>query len=162
VVVIGFDPFLSGLEKLVAFPLLVSNSVDLLASSGVDPWVAPGQPVLLPVSTEALEVSLARPDGTVTPLDPRAGAARIDSTDQVGPYLLRQRLPDGQVLARTFNVALFGETEADVAPRDLPAWPAAALLENAAPRPGPPIWLPFAALALALLGLEWLHYARRG
>ena len=162
VVVIGFDPFLSGLEKLVAFPLLVSNAVELLADSGVDPWVVPGQSVSLPVSAEALEVTLARPDGSLSTLDPRAGAARIETTDQIGPYLLRQRLPDGQVLARTFNVALFGETEADVAPRDLPSWPAAAPLEGAAPRPGPPIWLPFAALALALLGLEWLHYARRG
>jgi hypothetical protein len=162
VVVLGFDPMLSGLEKLVAFPLLVANLADLLGGSGVDPWLAPGTPALLPVRPEALEVTLTLPDGSSRPIKPRAGVAAIEQTDQVGRYLLRQRLPTGQSEARPFYVHLFGEAEGDVAPRDRASIAAAGPAE-AGPVPfGPPIWLPLVALTLGLFGAEWLHYRRRG
>jgi hypothetical protein len=162
VVVLGFDPLLSGLEKLVAFPLLVANVAELLGGSGVDPWVAPGKPVSLPVKPEALDLTLTLPDGSSRSVEARAGLAVIEQTEQVGRYLLRQRLPSGASEARAFYVDLFGETEADVAPRDRATLAASAPLAAEAVSFGPPIWAPFVALALALLTVEWLHYLRRG
>ena len=162
VVVLGFDPLVSGLEKLVTFPILVANAAEYLGGSGTDPSVAPGQAVMLPIGAEAQEAVLERPDGSRQAVPAGAGSAKIDSADQVGRYTLRQRLPGGEWLTRSFFVDLFGEAEADTAPRDRPPWPAAVPLEAGAQRPGPPIWSPFAALALALLGAEWLHFIRRG
>ena len=162
VIVLGFDPQLSGLEKLITFPIMVSNTMDYLSRSGTDPWVVPGQAVTLPVDPDAREVTLDRPDGSRQVLAPRGGAARIDAAEQVGRYTLRQRLASGPIVERTFAVNLFGESEADVAPRALADRPPAAPLELVANQPGPPIWLPFVALGLALLGLEWLHFVWRG
>ena len=162
VVVLGFDPQVSGLEKLITFPIMVANTMDFLARSGTDPWVTPGQAVTLPVDPNTREVTLDRPDGSRQMLTPRNGAVRIESADQVGRYTLRQRLASGAIAERTFAVDLFGEAEADIAPRELAPHAAAAPLELAPAQPGPPIWLPFVALSLGLLGLEWTHFIRRG
>ena len=161
VVVLGFDPLVSGLEKLVTFPILVANAVDYLASSGADPSVPPGQSVMLPLAQDARDVVLERPDGSRQALDPKGGGVKIEAADQVGRYTLHQRLARGEETTRSFDVDLFGETEPDIAPRDRPDWPPVAPLEVAADRPGPPIWWPFAALGLALLSAEWLHFIRR-
>lgn len=160
VVVIGFDPLLSGLEKLVSFPILVANIAEFLGSSGADPFVAPGQPVTLALAPEAVQVELERPDGTHQAIASRGSGVLIEATSQVGRYTMRQRLPHGEVAARSFSVNLFGEREADIAPREIADWPAAEPLLADAARPGPSVWLPFVALALAILGAEWMHFVR--
>jgi Ca-activated chloride channel homolog len=118
IVVLGFDPLLSGLEKLITFPLLVANAVEYLLSSGADPFVTPGRSVALPLARDALEAVLERPDGSRQLLVAHSGSVRIEAADQVGRYTVHQRLPGGEVVARTFYVDLFGETEADIAPRE--------------------------------------------
>lgn len=162
VVVLGFDPQVSGLEKLITFPILVANVMDLLARSGSDPFVKPGQPLSLPINPEAREVTLDRPDGSRQVLTPRNGAVGLESADQIGRYTLRERLGSGALVERTFAVDLFGEAEADIAPRELASRPAAAPLELAAAQPGSPFWLPLVGLSLGLLGVEWAHFVRRG
>jgi Ca-activated chloride channel homolog len=161
VAVLGFDPLVSGLEKLVTFPLLVSNAVEYLSGSGADPAVPLGQPLLLPVAPDAAEVVLELPDGSRRSLSTGSGVAWLDDLDQVGRYNLRQRLAGGAQSQRTFFVDLFGESEADTAPHAYAAWPGASS-ELAAQQPGPPLWPLFVAAALLLLSLEWLHALRRG
>lgn len=160
VVVIGFDPLVSGLEKLISFPILVANIVDFLGGSGADPYVPPGQTVTLALVPDAVQVELERPDGRHETISSRGGGVRIENTGQVGRYTLRQRLPSGEVQARSFSVNLFGEREADIAPHQIADWPAAGVLLADASRPGPIVWIPFAALALAILGAEWTHFVR--
>jgi Ca-activated chloride channel homolog len=162
VVVLGFDPLVSGLEKLVTFPILVANTVEYLGSSRADPWVPPGQTVTLPISQDVRQAVLERPNGSRQALPTGAGAVTINSTDQVGRYTLYQQLGSGEPVGRTFYVDLFGETEADTAPRERASWPAAGSLEDASPRLAPSIWMPFVAVCLGLLAVEWFYFIRRG
>jgi VWA domain-containing protein/aerotolerance regulator-like protein len=162
IVVFGFNPFASQLEKMVTFPILVANAVDYLAPAGLDPFVAPEQRVTLPVRPDAREVVLLRPDGTRSTLPVRAGAVSIDATDLVGRYLVRQRLASGDQIPRSFSVDLFGEAEADTLPRDLPSL-AALPTDSSSATPFLPLpWPPLVALTLGLLTVEWLHFVRRG
>jgi hypothetical protein len=91
-----------------------------------------------------------------------SGSVRIEAADQVGRYTIHQRLPGGELVDRTFYVDLFGETEADIVPRDRANTPARASPPEAVAQTGPVVWLPFVALALGVLSVEWLHFVRRG
>jgi hypothetical protein len=86
----------------------------------------------------------------------------INSTDQVGRYTLYQRLGSREPVGRTFYVDLFGETEADTAPRERAAWPATLSLDGFPAQPAPGIWMPLVAVCLGLLAVEWFHFIRRG
>ena len=162
IVILGFDPFASQLEKLVTFPLLVANAVDYLSAGGLEPFVAPEQSVTLPVAAEAREVSLAKPDGSRQLLPVRGGAVRLESTELVGRYVVRQQLPSGNQLTRSFAVNLFGEAEADTTPRDLANIPADAAASSVTAGPSAVPWQPFALMVLGLLSVEWLWFVRRG
>jgi hypothetical protein len=76
--------------------------------------------------------------------------------------VVRQQLPAGQQLTRSFAVNLFGEAEADTTPRDLANIPADPAAVSAAVPPSPVPWQPFALVVLGLLSVEWLHFVRRG
>ncbi|MCC7104970.1 MAG: BatA and WFA domain-containing protein [Chloroflexi bacterium] len=162
VLVYGFDPILSGLEKLVVFPILVANAIDFLNVSGTDPYVSPGQNVALPVRTDAREAVLERPDGTSQNVSTAEGAARLDGVDGVGRYALRVKLATGEFTTRTFFVNLFGESEPDILPRRLTDWAARSQLPAEQLQAGAELWQLFAALSLGLLTIEWLRFARRG
>jgi hypothetical protein len=100
VVCLTFDPTISGLEKSLAFPLLISNATAFL--------VAEAERGAIPTNTEA-----------------------------------------------------FDSAESDIAPRPIPAFAEAAPKAEAAPG-NAEVW-PWAAVAsVAVLGLEWLVFARRG
>jgi hypothetical protein len=100
VVAITFDPSISGLEKSLAFPLLISNATSFLLNEADTP-----------VSSASAET--------------------------------------------------FDPTESDIAPRPLPTF-------ETISQPGGVAfgldqqWLWFAAAALAVLGVEWLVFGRRG
>jgi von Willebrand factor type A domain/Aerotolerance regulator N-terminal len=162
IVVLGFDPFASQLEKLVTFPLLVANAVEYLNAGGLEPFVEPEQSVTLPVAAEAGEVSLAKPDGSREILPVRDGAVRLESTELTGRYVVRQQLPAGQQVTRSFAVNLFGEAEADTTPRDLTTIPADPSASSAAAPLSAAPWQPFALVVLGLLSVEWLYFVRRG
>ena len=162
ILVYGFDPLLSGLEKLIVFPLMVANATDYLATSGGDFLAAPGLPLALPVPPDARDLSIDWPDGRRETLSPRDGAARLDRIETVGRHTIRYRLPNGEVVGRSFYVNLFGEDESDIAPRRLSDWPAKAALQEAPPGPGIPLWPAFAASGLVFLCLEWLYFVRKG
>lgn len=161
VIVLGFDPVASGLEKLVAFPMLVANTMAYLDTDSTDPIVQPGRTVTIPLAPDAREITLETPDGSRRTLRPGSDVVRIDTGDQVGRYVVRQRLANGDVVTRAFFVQLFGESETDTTPRDHSAWAPPQPLPELPTRPGPSLWQPFVALGALLLGAEWWLFARR-
>lgn len=161
VIVMGFDPTASGLDKLVAFPMLVANTVAYLDAAGTDPVVQPGRTVTVPLAPDAREVTLETPDGSRRALRPGSDAVKIETGDQVGRYVVRQRLPSGEVVTRAFFVQLFGEGETDTTPRDHAALAPSQPLAELPTRPGPAVWQPFVALGALLLGAEWVLFSRR-
>jgi Ca-activated chloride channel homolog len=163
VAVLAFDPRDSNLPTLAAFPLLVANLVDwLYPLSGVQAlqpgdaiYLAPGAPV-------------TTPSGRAARADARGVFAE---TDELGIYSV-----DSPGLGNTFAVNVTDRAESDLAPRGHPELvnPRAPGSGVAAGGPGLPglqatnitaevFWQPLAALALLLLGAEWLYYCwRRG
>src|SRR5262249_16772906 len=101
VVSMTFDPSVSGLEKSLAFPLLVSNATSYLLAQAETPATA----------------------STVEPFD---------------------------------------RAESDIRPRPLPTFKSGAPPDLSVDTPFSERWIWLAAGALALLGLEWLVFARRG
>jgi hypothetical protein len=95
-----FDPELSGLEKSLAYPLLINNSTSFLLSEG----------------------------------EQEATAARAEP---------------------------FDPAESDIAPRPIPTFDSVGR-SSVAPVSPRDVWPWFAAATLALLGVEWLVFARRG
>lgn len=102
VVSMTFDPTVSGLEKSLAYPLLISNATSFLLAQAEMPTVPPN----------------------------------------------------------VSNAARFDQRESDILPRPIPTFET---VNQSAPSTTPSeIWPWFAGVALALLGLEWLVFARRG
>lgn len=101
VVTLTFDPAVSGLEKSLAFPLLISNATSFLLTESEHPTVS------------------------ATMLEP------------------------------------FDQAESDIAPRPLPTFVSSAPVESVAAGTAE-TWPWLAAAALALLGVEWFVFARRG
>ncbi len=156
VIVLAPDPLLSGLDKSIAFPVLVSNAVSYLLG-GVGPNVAPGQVLALPVPSGDTLV-LRRPDGRLEALQSGPSEVRVDRTEQIGRYaVLGQRSGE---LVRSFSVTLQDAAESDIAPRA--PEPLAAGLVHSTPQAHAEWWWPLAFGAFLLLGVEWLAYARYG
>ena len=97
-----FDPAVSGLEKSLAFPLLISNATAFLLSEA---------------ETEPAAV---------------AGAERFDAT------------------------------ESDIKPRPVGSFESKSVQDSITSAPTSDLWPWAAAAAVALLGVEWLVFARRG
>jgi len=102
VVSLTFDPALSGIEKSLAFPLLVSNATSFLL----------------------------------------AEAEQSAAATTAGEH--------------------FDPAESDIRPRPLPTFESAARSANMTTTPSTEVWPWAAGLALAILGLEWVVFARRG
>jgi hypothetical protein len=101
VVSLTFDPALSGIEKSLAFPLLVSNATSFLLAEAEQ--------------SEALS-----------------------TTERFDP------------------------AESDIKPRPLPTFESATRAGSPGSSPSMEVWPWAAGLALAILGLEWVVFARRG
>lgn len=168
VVVFAFDAERSGLDKTLAFPLLVSNAVSYLLSGAQPPVLAPGARLTLPAPAGGRMASLVRPDGGREALRSINGELRIETLDQVGRYTVVEPTDAGERVAARIVVNLADGAESDIQPR---ADAAQALLAGAAPSSlaastVPPRtdewWRPLVLGALGLLTLEWLVSARRG
>jgi hypothetical protein len=155
VVVLAADPILSGFDKSIAFPVLVSNAVaSLLGDGGLE--VRPGDTVSLPApGGPAL---LRRPDGQEEPLSAAGAELKVDHTDQVGHYAVVEA-GSGHLLS-DFSVNLEDAAESDIRPR--PAEQHAVAAPPPATRLVTGWWQPLVLAALALLSAEWLVFARRG
>ena len=151
VVMLTFDPRESNLPKLAAFPLLMANLVDWLDPLAGTATVAPG--TVLRLSPEA---TVTRPDGQRAPI----GAGGVfAATDAPGLYRV-QNASGAEVL---FAVNMTDAAESDLTPRAHPELTRLLTAETPLPVARQEIWWPLAALALLLLGGEWLAYCwKRG
>jgi hypothetical protein len=155
VVVLAADPILSGFDKSIAFPVLVSNAVAaLLGDGGLK--VRPGESVSLPAPGGA--AVLRRPDGQEEPLTAAGAELKVEHTDRVGHYAVVE--PSSGRLLADFSVNLEDAAESDIRPR--PAEQPVVAAPPPATRLVTEWWRPLVLAALALLGTEWLVFARRG
>ncbi|MEM8531700.1 MAG: BatA and WFA domain-containing protein [Chloroflexota bacterium] len=167
VVVLAFRLQDSDFPLQVAFPLEVSNIMSYLApGSGADAaQLAPGLPIAIPVDDSITSVSVTRPDGTTEEVEINAGQAIYANTSDLGPYIVEQRQGDRLVGRQRYAVNLFAPDESLIAPQAELQVPQESGLEQAVTqeRVGrQEIWRWLAAVALAVLIIEWLVYQRNG
>lgn len=169
IVVLSFSTHNSDLPLQVAFPLLISNVVSyLVPGSGADAaQIAPGQPLALPVDDSITAVRVTKPDGGVVDAVRESGQAIFADTTQPGPYVVEQY--QGQKLVGRIRYAanLFSASESTIAPKSQLAIAQTSGLQQAETqeqnRVGrQEIWRWLAAVALAVLVIEWLVYQRSG
>ncbi len=150
VVALAFDLRRSDLPLQIAFPILIANSVA---------WLAPPQGLDIPLSVQPGEV-VALPAGTRVTLPSgetvTLGTQGFAQTEQPGVYAFEAGQVRGAFAVNFFNVA-----ESRIAPNpNLTAGqssPAPAAEAQVAQRE---FWHILAALALALLVIEWWVYQR--
>jgi hypothetical protein len=167
VAVLGFDLHNSTLPLQVAFPLLLSNLVDYLApgAGASSNQLAPGQSLAVQVDEKISRVLLTLPDGRQQELPIQNNQAIYADTDALGPYTLEEFVGDEAVARQRFAVNLFAPGESQVAPQpDVAIRQTSGLAEAVTSgREGKhELWHWLAALALALLVIEWLVYQRSG
>jgi hypothetical protein len=95
--VLAFEPRRSDLPLQVAFPILLANLTGELMGGSAAPTEAlqPGTPVSLTIPSDAIGISVARPDGSVVELVPGTGLATsvtFAGTELPGIYTVTPRL----------------------------------------------------------------------
>ena len=161
VVILAFDPTGSGVDKLLAFPLLISNAVAFLSGGELTPSLAPGRSVTLPVAPGVREVRLEAPDGSVRTLPAEGASVRLERIELPGRYTVRER-GDAGGEPRSFSVNVADEAESDLTPRPRPPIQAAAPGREERSLTRAEYWPALLALGLVLLGAEWWRFGRRG
>lgn len=161
VVVFAFDPSGSGLEKLLAFPLLVSNAVAFLGGGELTPSLPPGRRATLPIAPGVRDVRLDLPDGSNRTLPVEGASVRLDQLELPGRYTVRER-GDGAGEARVFSVNVANEAESDLAPREWPTLAGPQRPRQQASVTPLEIWPMMLALGFVILGAEWWRFGRRG
>jgi hypothetical protein len=164
-VVFGFDLESSNLTQRVAFPVLVARSVADVTVPTVPGVLEIGTPLLYRASDNAATVEVTAPDGEVTAIDvpDNVPSALYEATGLPGLYAIRELGDGGQVLSETVFVINAGHaTESDLRPNPdlgvaLQGGTAAPLAESTASGLAD-LWPLLAALALALVALEWLAF----
>jgi hypothetical protein len=161
IVILAFDPTGSGIDRLLAFPLIVSNAVAFLGGGDTVPYLEPGRIADVPITPGVREVRLERPDGSASLLPVGGSSVVLQGLEQPGRYALREQ-GTGAGEPRVFSINVANEAESDIAPRQ----------RAAASGPPPPadrastspleIWFPLLALGLVVLGAEWWRFGRRG
>jgi Ca-activated chloride channel homolog len=160
VVVFAFDPAGSGIEKMLAFPLLVSNAVAFLSGGELTPSLEPGRSASLPVAPGVRQVRLETPDGNARTLPVQGASVRLEQLEQPGRYTVREQ-GDAAGQARVFSVNVADEAESDITPRPRPA------LQATVQRPEQPsltptdLWPALLALGLVVFSAEWWRYGRQ-
>ncbi len=163
VVLWAFDVYETNLPLRVAFPILVSNTLDWLLrnSPGAETAVAStGQMLQVEAPVETRRATVVDPAGQAWALSPNAGGRMLfDRTGRAGFY--RSEL-DGKP-AEEFGVSLADEAESDIAPRRVLGTNGAAIRSDApgSGRSNREIWSWLAAAALAFVVVEWIVYHRR-
>lgn len=163
IVIFGFALRDTDLQLNIAFPILMSNLMAWFSPVGsiVNAAPAVGDVVLIQPPLEADAVRVTRPDGVerTLPVD----ADQIVYTDTSLPGVYRLEIFSGGTLlqAQPFAVNLFDPLESDIAPRDVSLSGTPVLVQRADEQGQFEVWPLLAALALAVLMLEWWIYHRR-
>ena len=157
---ITFDIHLSDLPLRAAFPVLVQNLVThLLGGSFANQTFPAGQPVRLVAEEGAQALEVKGPDGFRTTLKPPFPAT-LEDTGRPGVYTVSQ-VGLGDDLTRRFVLHLDVPEQSRIAPGAGPAVEAGPGRPGQAPPSTSELWPWLAALALAIVAVEWLVFLRR-
>ena len=161
VVALGFDPSNSGIDRMIAFPLLVANAVSFLGGGDLSPSLLPGRNVNLPIAPGITSVTLETPDGEQRRLTPEQGSVRLDEIERPGRYTIREA-GAGAGEPRIFAVNVADDAESSIAPRPhdpvtVPAQPGDGNITTPFE-----IWPYLVGGTLLLLVFEWWRFGRRG
>jgi hypothetical protein len=148
----------------LSFPVFVYNAIRYLGGGDSDTDrgpVRPGDTLRIPVSPDAREIKLFRPNrSAVTLTADVAGQAYFGGTDRVGVYRTEGGVPGRD----RFAVNLEDEWESDIAPPSAPLKIGTnvvvrelAAIQTATPE----VWRWFVGAALVLVLFEWWVYNRR-
>jgi hypothetical protein len=161
VIGIGFEPSGSGIDRMIAFPLLVANAVSFLGGGDLAPSLVSGRSDRLRVAPGVTGVSLETPDGDQKRIPAEQGSVRLEEVERPGRYTIRESGVSGGE-PRIFAVNVADQNESAIAPRAREA-------VTVPPKPGDdPIVTPFEIWpflvggALLLLVFEWWRFGRRG
>ncbi len=161
VIALGFEPSGSGIDRMIAFPLLVANAVSFLGGGDLAPSLVPGRTVTLPVAPGITQLSLEMPDGQHRRLQPEQGSVRLEEVELPGRYVIRESGPaSGE--PRIFAVNMADDTESAIAPKARTAVAVPAVPGDDKIVTPLEIWPFLVAGALLLLVLEWWRFGRRG
>ena len=169
IVIMPFDLRDSNLPLLIAFPLLMANTLDWFSPANIvalPDGLSVGDVLTLspPLLADALRFTL--PDGAIRLLPVEGERMAFTETSQLGLYRL-EVLQGGEVLqAQSFAVNLFGSGESDIAPlpeADLQSRLGGGEAGIAADEQLglQEFWAWLAAAAVLLLIIEWIVYQRR-
>jgi Ca-activated chloride channel family protein len=161
VIGLGFEPSASGIDRMIAFPLLVANAISFLGGGDLAPSLLPGRTVTLPVAPGITGISLETPSGEQKRLPADQGSVRLEEIELPGRYVIRES-GVGVGEPRIFAVNVADDVESAIAPRQRDA-------VNVPSQPGDdkivtPIefWPYLVAGALLLLVFEWWRFGHRG
>jgi Ca-activated chloride channel family protein len=161
VIGLGFEPSASGIDRMIAFPLLVANAISFLGGGDLAPSLVPGRTVTLPVPPGVTSVLLETPEGEQRRLTPEQGSVRLEEIELPGRYALREA-GVGAGEPRVFAVNVADDAESSIAPHPRQA-------VTVPPTPGddqlvtPLEFWPFlVGGALLLLVFEWWRFGLRG
>lgn len=163
--VLAFALHESDLPVQIAWPLLLANLVGYLApgQGGGAASALPGQPLLIPVPPDATVVRITDPLSRTSELTPQDGQVIYDQTALLGIYRVTIQRRGAPAQERLIAMNLQDPAESRIAPRQqLPLFQAGQRVVAASQeRSGKTeFWRWLAALALALLVVEWLVYQR--
>jgi hypothetical protein len=161
VVGLGFEPSGSGIERMIAFPLLVANAISFLGGGDLAPSLVPGRSVTLPVAPGVTGVTLESPDGQQKRIPAEQGSVRLDESEVPGRYTIRESGVGGGE-PRIFAVNVMDGNESAIAPRPRQA---VTVPRHAGDDPivtPLEIWPFLIGGALLLLVFEWWRFGRRG
>jgi len=160
VIGLGFDPSASGIDRMIAFPLLVANAISFLGGGDLAPSLEPGRTVNLPVGPGITSVTLETPNGEQKRLRPEQGSVRLEEIEMPGRYVIRET-GSGAGEPRIFAVNMADDVESSIAPKPRDA-------VTAPPKPGEDriltpfeIWPYLLGTVLLLLVFEWWRFGRR-
>ncbi len=164
-VALGFDLQTSNITQRVAFPVLIARAVAAITNPPVPSVLSIGAPLLYRTSDQAASIEVIAPNESVTaiPVPDAIDSALFEDTGIPGLYTIRELGPSDQLLAETVFVINAGHPlESDLrANPDLNA----ALQDGAvsAPATAPneglaDLWPTIAAIALAVIALEWIVF----
>ena len=158
---LGFEPTASGIDRMIAFPLLVANAISFLGGGDLAPSLLPGRTVSLPVAPGITGITLETPDGNQRRIPAEQGSVRLEEIELPGRYVIRESgVGAGEPRIFAINVADDGESAIAPRPRQAVTVP---------PTPGDDrivtpleIWPYLVGGALLFLVFEWWRFGRRG
>ncbi|MBN1303097.1 MAG: VWA domain-containing protein [Anaerolineales bacterium] len=164
VAALTFDLHDSDLPLQVAFPILFSNLIDYLSPPGAfdaSRSINPGESLTISLPADAERVVIASPSGQVYDHRPQSASLTFTQTGESGYYAVNFIRGDSHH-SQYFAVNLFDAGESDIRPRQnlqlgtqsVSAPPSGQIGQRE-------LWRWLAALALALLVIEWQVYHRR-